>query len=66
MDLLDSYFSPKKNLDFEIFTFHQAAQLPEESVAQFCTRLRKLASTCEFHDVDREIKAALIQNCLST
>ena len=65
MDLLDSFFR-LKNLDFEIFTFCQATQLPEESVAQFCTRLRKLASTCEFHNVDRHIKAALIQNCLST
>ena len=55
-----------KNLDFEIFTFRQATQLPEESIAQFCTGLRKLASICEFHDINREIKAALIQNCLST
>ena len=28
-------------------------------------RLRKLAATCECHDTSREIKLAVIQNCLS-
>ena len=29
------------------------------------TRLRKLAANCEFHDVNKEIKSAIIQNCQS-
>ena len=62
---LDEYFSPKKNVDYEIFQFRKATQEPGETVDQFVTRLRKLAATCEFHDASREIKSAVIQNCLS-
>ena len=62
---LDEYFSPKKNVDFEIFQFRQASQQPGETVEQFATRLRKLAATCEFHDVNKEIKASIIQHCQS-
>ena len=62
---LDAYFSPKKNVDYEIFQFWQAIQQPSETVDQFATRLRKMASNCEFHDTDKEIKAVIIQNCQS-
>ena len=62
---LDAYFSPKKNIDYQIFQFHQAVQQPGETVDQFVTRLRKLAATCEFHNVSKEIKSAVIQNCSS-
>lgn len=62
---LDSHFAPKKNVDYEIFQFRQAAQKPGETVDQFSTRLRKLAATCEFHDSEKEIKSAIILNCLS-
>ena len=62
---LDEYFSPKENIDYEIFQFHQATQQPDETVEQFVMRLRKLAATWEFHDASREIKSAVIQNCLS-
>ena len=62
---LDEYFSPKKNVDYEIFQFCKATQEPGETVDQFVTRLRKLAATCEFHDASRELKSAVIQNCLS-
>ena len=62
---LDDHFSPKKNVDFEIFQFRQATHLAGESVAQFATRLRKMAAHCEFHNVDNEIKSAIIQNCRS-
>ena len=62
---LDAYFSPKKNIDYQIFQFRQAVQQPGETVDQFVTRLRKLAATCEFHDVSKEIKSTIIQNCHS-
>ena len=62
---LNAYFSPKKNVHYEIFWFRQAVQQPDETVDQFATRLRKIATNCEFHDVDKEIKAAIIQNCQS-
>ena len=62
---LDDYFSPKKNIDLEVFQFRQATQLSGESFEQFATRLHKMAVNCEFHDIDREIKSATTQNCRS-
>ena len=61
---LDEYFSPKKNVDYQVLQFCQAVQQPGETVDQFVTRLRKLAATCEFGDVAKEIKSAVIQNRL--
>jgi len=60
---LEECFTPRKNVNFQIFQFHQTTQLPDETIDQFLTRLRKLAATCEFHDVSREVKAIIIQNC---
>ena len=62
---LDACFSPKKNINYQIFQFRQAVQQPGETVDQFVTRLRKLAATCEFHSISKEIKSAIIQNCHS-
>ena len=65
MQKLDAYFTPLKNADFEIFTFRKESQRSDETVDQYVTRLRKLASTCDLADVDKEIKSVLIQNCSS-
>ena len=62
---LDTYFSLKTNVDYQIFQFRQAVQQPGETVDQFVTRLRKLALTCKFDNIAKEIKSAVIQNCLS-
>ena len=62
---LDAYFTPKKNVDYEIFQFRQAVQKEGETIDQFVTRLRKVAATCEFADLDKELKAAVIQHCQS-
>ncbi|CAB4045303.1 Hypothetical predicted protein [Paramuricea clavata] len=50
---LDTYFSPKKHVDFEIFKFREAKQQPHETIDQFSTRLRKLAATCDFENMDK-------------
>ena len=63
IDKLDDYFSSKKNVDYETFRFQQASQKSDETIAQFVTHLRKLA--LQFNDVEKEIKATVIQNCLS-
>ena len=60
---VDAYFSPKKNVDYEILQFQQVVQQPGETVNQFATRLQKIAINCEFHDTSKEIKAVIIQNC---
>ena len=59
---LDTYFNPKKNIDFETFKFRQATQQESETVNQFVTRL---AATCESTDLDKELKSAVIQHCQS-
>ena len=48
-----------------MFQFRQAVQQPGETVDQFVMRLQKLAATCKFGDVAKEIQSAVIQNCLS-
>lgn len=58
--LLNSYFQPKKNVDYETYVFRQSYQRADETLAQFCTRLRLLAGTCEFADNDREVKTQII------
>ena len=62
---LDAHFAPQKNIDFETFQFRQAKQHIGETTDQFAIRLRKLAAHCEFHDLEKEMKSAIIQNCLS-
>ena len=62
---LDAYFLPKKNVDYETFQFRQATQKIYETVDQFVTRLRKLAEHCEFTDLNKELKLAVIQRCTS-
>ena len=51
MEKLDNYFTPKKNVTYEIFQFRKAVQQSGETVDQFATRLRKLASNYEFTDL---------------
>ncbi len=65
LEKLDEYFSPKKNIDYEIFQFRQAKQNIDETTDQFATRRRRLAAHCEFHNVNNEVKSAIIQNCRS-
>ena len=56
---------PKKNVDYETFQFRQASQKSDETVDQFVTRLHQLAKHCEFTDLNKELKLAVIQNCTS-
>ena len=47
---LTDYFSPKRNVAFEVFQFRKATQAPDETIDTYQTRLRQLAKTCDFHD----------------
>ena len=57
---LNDYFVPKKNVDFECDVFRHAFQEEGESMDVYVARLRKLAATCEFADVDRELRQQII------
>ncbi|XP_035827506.1 uncharacterized protein LOC106012713, partial [Aplysia californica] len=60
-----THFAPQKNIDYETFKFRQARQEAGENIDSFCTRLRKLAATCDFQDSDRELKSQILQGCTS-
>ena len=62
---LTSYFTPRQNREYEIYVFRQAKQENDESISAFHTRLRQLVITCEFNDVDREIKTQIVESCSS-
>ena len=53
---LTTYFSPKKNMEYEVYQFRKQKQEIGESLDTYHTHLRRLAATCEFADTDREIK----------
>ncbi|XP_077869854.1 uncharacterized protein LOC144362502 [Saccoglossus kowalevskii] len=42
------YFAPKRNVEYEVFVFRQASQLPPETLDKFAARIRQLAKNCEF------------------
>ena len=62
---LTTYFEPHKNVDYETYKFRQAKQEKSESIDNFCTRLRRMSSTCEFADAEREIKSQILLGCSS-
>ena len=62
---LDTYFLPRKNKRYERHVFRICVQKDNESIAQYVTRLRSLAKTCEFHNTDDEIVDQIIEKCNS-
>ena len=65
INALTSFFAPKENTEFAVFQFRQAKQNQTEDIASYLTRLRQLATTCDFSDANRELKSQLIQGCRS-
>ena len=62
---LDAHFSPKRNVEFEVYTFRLARQNVVESMDTYQASLRALAKYCEFANVDGELKSHIIQTCVS-
>jgi hypothetical protein len=50
VDTLASYYEPKSYELVELYKFHKRYQKESESVEEFVTDLRKMASTCNFGD----------------
>ena len=48
---------PKQNTEYQTYEFCQCQQLPSEVSAKFLSRLKVLATTCNFTEVDSEIKS---------
>ena len=64
---LDDYFSPRKNTSYNRHTFRKEKQKEGESVSQFTTGLRQLATLCDFpaESIDDFIRDQIIDNCIS-
>src|SRR6218665_2407278 len=58
---LDEHFSPKKNVEFEIYHFRLARQNTDETTDAYHARLRTLAKYCDFPNIDAEIKSKVIE-----
>ncbi|KAK7933590.1 hypothetical protein WMY93_004486 [Mugilogobius chulae] len=63
---LSAYFTPKKNVQYQVYLFRKAVQEPGENLDTYHTRLRILAKNCEFTDTTAEIKTQIIQSCSSS
>ena len=63
---LDTYFKPQRNTIVERYTFAEAVQNNGETISQYVTRLRVLATYCDFADADSEIVGVVIRKCNST
>ena len=57
---LKAHFEPQQNRRYAVYRFRQATQEVNETLDQFLTRLRTLAQTCSFNDVDFEIEQQII------
>ena len=64
--LFKAYFQPKKKLSLKYLISEDhitSRQEPGENMDAFTTRLRQLATRCNFNDSDLEIKLQIIQGC---
>ena len=48
LDALENHFTPAKNTVYERYIFNSCSQGQSETIEQYVTRLRQLASTCEY------------------
>ena len=57
--------TPKRMSSMKLATFSKRNRIHGESMNAYHSRLRQLASTCEFANIDKEIKSQIIQPCSS-
>ena len=60
VEKLTEYFVPKQNVLYGRHVFCIAKQRVDQSIDQFHTRLRHLRATCDFSDLDEEIRTQIV------
>jgi len=58
---LKAHFNPQHNIELNKLQFSECCQTKNETLDQFCVRLRKLSVGCNFADVDSTIKSQLLK-----
>ncbi|KAF6030125.1 hypothetical protein EB796_011565 [Bugula neritina] len=66
MAALDTHFTPKTNIPYERSVFCRTELTSGETITNYITRLRQLAITCEYDDVDNVIRDQVIEKCKSS
>ena len=62
---LNKHYDPKPLVIAERFKFHKRNQQADESIAEYCARLRKHASTCQFGTcLDEALRDRLVCACI--
>ncbi|UYV65004.1 hypothetical protein LAZ67_3002762 [Cordylochernes scorpioides] len=62
---IKKYFDPTPNIIVQRFKFAKRLQMPNETISEFITALKKIAEKCEFPDVEDRLRDALVCGILS-
>ena len=62
---LTNYFQPSSNVPYERHVFRSTEQRESETIEQYVTRLRQKAETCDFNDMEQQIRDQVIEKCSS-
>ena len=55
LDALERYFKPKVNVVYKRYMFRDSKQKSGESIDAYVTRLKGLASTCQYGALEEEL-----------
>ena len=64
VDALNGHFVVQTNVVYQRHVFRKAYQNKDETVAQYCTRLRVLSQGCEYRDLNDELRDQIVTGCL--
>ena len=60
LELLNGHFTPKKNIEYEVYLFRKLKQSHDETMHQFYVKVKQQANKCEFGTrLEKEIKQQL-------
>ena len=62
---LTTYYQPSTNIPHERHLFRSMTQLPEKTTEWFVTRVKKKAETCDFANIDEQIRDQIVEKCRS-
>ena len=63
---LNVHFTPKKNLSYERYSFKIYKHRPDDDCSAYITRLKRMGETCEYENLNTEVKDQFIMSCKST